>query len=42
MIDLKKSKLILSLQTMFVIFALVFLYMTLIYWFDKLIITNQR
>jgi len=26
----------------FVIFALVFLYMTLIYWFDKLIITNQR
>ena len=26
----------------FVIFALVFLYMTLIYWLDKLIITNQR
>tara|TARA_Y100001970_G_C14231477_1_gene858902 strand:- start:1282 stop:1614 length:333 start_codon:yes stop_codon:yes gene_type:complete len=26
----------------FVIFVLVFLNMTLIYWFDKLIITNQR
>lgn len=25
-----------------VVFVLVFLYMTLIYWFDKLIITNQR